>query len=182
MVYRRLFLAGALALLIAAPLAADPADLKDLDKTVFDGLAARASNTVNITLDGAILKMGASFLSSSDDENAAQIKRIVAGLRSISVRSFEFKKKGEYGDADIQAIRSQMKLADWSRIVDVHSKEEPDNAEIYVLPGKDKLQGLFILVSEPLELTAVHILGNIDRNDIDALQKLGRESAKGDQQ
>lgn len=179
--HKNLCLAAALSLVLGSALSADPADLRDLDKTVFNALAAKASSNVNITLDGTLLKLGASFLSDSDDEDAAQIKRIIAGLKGITIRSFEFKNKGEYSEADVAAIRKAMDLPDWSRVVDVHSKSEEEDAEIYVLPGKDKLRGLFILAREPLELTAIYIVGSIDPKDVDTLQKLGREKAKGEQ-
>ncbi len=164
---------GALILAVAAPLAADPIDLRDLDKSVFDRLKAKATDTVDITLDGSILRMAGGFLADSGDEDAAKVKKLVEGLRSVTVRSFEFKHKGDYTAADLDAIRGQIKASSWTRIVDVHSKEDGDHAEIYILPGKDKPQGLFILAAEPLELTVVHIEGAIDPKDLGALRNLG---------
>jgi hypothetical protein len=160
-------------LLAAGALWADPLDLRDLDKSVFDRLKAKASDSVNITLDGGVLKMAAGFLSSTNDADAAKVRKLVGGLKSVNVRSFEFKNKGDYSQADVAMIRSQIKGSDWTRIVDTHSKEDGATAEIYILPGKDKPMGLFILATEPTQLTVVHILGSIDLNDLGSLEDLG---------
>ena len=164
---------SALLMLGTKSLHADPLDLKDLDATVFEKLRAKSTEHTNVTLDGSVLKMAAGFLSSSDDENAAKFTKLVAGLRSVTVRTFEFKNPGAYTTADVDSIRRQVKLSDWTRIVDTHSKEDGDNAEIYILPGKDKPQGLFVIAWEPLELTVVQILGAVDLKDLGALEDLG---------
>lgn len=168
--YAGLFVIG---LLTASALRADPLDLKDLDKSVFDRLKAKATETVNITLDGSILKMAAGFLSSTNDVDAAKVRKLIGGLKSLTVRSFEFKNKSDYSQADVELIRSQIKASEWTRIVDTHNKEDGDTAEIYILPGKDKPQGLFILATEPMQLTVVHIVGSIDLSDLGSLEDLG---------
>ena len=160
-------------LMAGALVRADPLDLKDLDKSVFDRLKARASETVNITLDGSMLKMAAGFLSSSNDADAAKIRKLIGGLTSVTVRSFEFKNKGGYTEADVMAIRNQIKASDWNRVVDTQNKEDGETAEIFVLPGKDRPQGLFILAAEPRQLTVVHIVGSIDLSDLGSLEGLG---------
>src|ERR1700690_2995432 len=121
-------LAGAL-LLVAAMAQAAPIDLSKLDKDVFDRLQAKASESVNITLNANVIRMGLKFLS-DDDADSAKIKKLVAGLQSITVRSFTFEKKGEYSPADVQMIRDQVKTSEWSRMVDARSKQDGENAEI----------------------------------------------------
>lgn len=170
---RRGWIVGAVLMAGAVSLAAEPIDLRDLDRTVFDHLKAKASDTVDITLDGSVLKMAGGFLASSDDPNASHIRKLIDGLKSVTVRSFEFKEKGEYSTADVDAIRAQIQSAHWTRIVDAHEKDSGEHAEIYILAGKDKPQGLFILSAEPLELTVVHIEGAIEPGDLAALGGLG---------
>ncbi len=151
---------------------ADPLDLAELDRTIFERLRAKASNHVDITLDGPLLKMAASMFGSSGDDDAAKIQKLVRGLTSVTIRNFEFKKTGDYTSADLDLIRKQIKLSEWKRIVDTSNKDDKESSEIYVLPGKDKPQGLFILTAEPLELTVVHILGAVDMKDIASLEHL----------
>lgn len=158
---------------VAARAVAGPIDLKQLDHDIFDRLSAKAEHNVNINLDGSLLKAAVGMLSDSEDKEAAQLKKLVAGLTSVTVRNLSFKKSGEYTADDLRIIRDQIRTGGWTRIVDVTDKEEGDHSEIYVLPGKEHPTGLFILATEPQELTVVCILGDIDVNNLGALEELG---------
>lgn len=138
----------------------------------YEKLAARASESVDVTLDGAMLRLAAKFLS-GDDGDEAQVKKLVAGLKGIYVKSFEFKNAGEYTEADLEGFRAQVRGPGWDRIVGVHSSEEGDNVEVYIKSeqgeGK-KITGLAIIAAEPKQLTLVNIAGPID---LDMLSELG---------
>ena len=167
-----LWVCFAVMLAATGALQADPIDLKDLDVTVFAKLRAKATQHVEVTLDGSLLKMAASFITSSGDDDFAKIKRLVSGLTSVTIRNFEFKKAGDYNGNDLDAIRNQVKLSDWRRIVETANKDDHESSEVYILPGKDRPQGLFVITAEPLELTVVHIMGAVDLKDIAALEHL----------
>jgi hypothetical protein len=132
-------------------------------------LAEKASEVVDVTLDGAMLKLASKFLS-KDDPDEAKVKNLVTGLKGIYVKSFEFEKEGEYSPADVEAIRTQLHGPGWSRMVGVISKKDGENADIYMKLDGDRVGGLVILAAEPKELTVVNIVGNID---IDQLSELG---------
>ncbi len=134
-----------------------------------DKLAARASDTVDVTLDSSMLKLASKFLS-NDDEDEAQVKKLVAGLKGIYVKTFEFKNAGEYSMADLEGVRSQLKAPDWQRIVGVHSKDEGENVEVYIKPEGKGIGGLAIIAAAPKELTLVNLVGPID---LDTLSELG---------
>jgi hypothetical protein len=149
-----------------------PVDLKDLDTSALAPFAAKATNTVEVTLDGKLLKMAAGFIPAGDDD-AAKLKKLIAGLKSVTVRTFEFKKKGEYNKSDVDAIRKQLKTPEWSSIVRANDKETGETSEIYVLGDKDKPAGLLVIVAEPTELTFVQILGAVELSDLAAFEDLG---------
>src|ERR1700722_10199686 len=98
----------------------------------YDKLAARASDAIDVNLDGSVLRLAAKFLS-SDDPDQAKAKKMVEGLKGIYVKSFEFKNAGEYSPADVEAFRAQVRSPDWQRIVGVHSKEGED-VDVYIKP------------------------------------------------
>jgi len=130
-------------------------------------LGARASEKVDVTLDGNLLQLAARFLSDSKTDEA-QVKKLIAGLKSIYVRTFEFEKEGEYNPADVEAVRAQFRAPGWSRIVSTQGKNE--NAEVFVLTQKDgKFAGLAVVSAEPKEVTIVSIAGSIDPAQIGAL-------------
>jgi hypothetical protein len=134
-----------------------------------DRLAAKASESVNITLDASMLKLAANFLDIDDDADAADIKKLVQGLKGVYVRNYEFKNTGEYTDADVEAIRAQLRDPSWKKIVEVRSKVDGD-ADIYIKNDNSKIGGLAIISAEPKELTIVNIEGTITAEDV---KKLG---------
>jgi hypothetical protein len=133
-----------------------------------DKLAAKASEVVEVTLDGQMLRLAGKFLSNRDPDEA-KVKNLVTGLKGIYVRSFEFDKEGEYSPEDVEAIRSQVRGPAWSRMVGVVSKRDRENAEVYVRVEGDRINGLVIVAAEPKELTVVNIVGTIDLNELGEL-------------
>ena len=82
------------------------------------------------------------------------------GLKGVYVKSFEFEKEGQYSEADLAALRSQLRAPDWSNIVDV--KEKHESSAIWLKTDGKQTQGLVVLSAEPKELTFVQIIGVID--------------------
>jgi len=132
-------------------------------------LAEKATESVNVTLDGALLQVASKFLSSTDADQA-KAKAILAGLKGIYVRSFEFEKEGEYSEADVEALRSQLRAPTWSKMVTVRSKNDGDNVDVFFKMDKGKIAGLVVIAAEPKELTFVNIDGPID---LEQLSNLG---------
>ena len=135
----------------------------------YDKLAARASETVDVSLDGSLLRLATKFLS-DDDADEAKVKKLVAGLKGVYVKSFEFKKEGEYSAADVESFRAPLHTPDWQRIVGVHSTEDGEDVEVYIKNEGKNIGGLAIIATEPKELTLVNIVGAID---LDTLSELG---------
>ena len=104
--------------------------------------------------------------------NARQtlVKEIVAGLKGVYVRSYESKAGAQFTDADLAPLREQLRAPGWSRIVDVKSRDEGDNAEIYVATEGERVEGMAILTFEAKELTVINIVGSIDPNKLRLLE------------
>ena len=58
-----------------------------------DKLAAKAVESVDVTLDGNLLQLAGKFLSDKDADQA-KAKKLITGLRGISVRSLTFATPG----------------------------------------------------------------------------------------
>ncbi|HUP61668.1 MAG TPA: DUF4252 domain-containing protein [Thermoanaerobaculia bacterium] len=140
--------------LIGAPLAAQPRINMD-----FPGLEERAVEVVDVTLDGALLKLAAKFLRAADEGERA-ISEMVQGLEGIYVRSYEFAKEGEYDRTLIDRVKSQLGPT-WKPLVTVRSKTK-ENVNIYADLRGEKIVGLVIVAAEPREFTVVNIVGPID--------------------
>jgi hypothetical protein len=97
-------------------------------------------------------------------------KNLLSGLKGIYVRSFEFAAPGEYSEADVESLRSQLQAPTWSKMVSVRSKNDGENVDVFFKMEKDKIAGLVVIAAEPMELTFVNIVGPID---LDQLSRLG---------
>lgn len=134
----------------------------------FAGLAQKASESVTITLDPALLGMAARFLDSNDPQDAAT-KDILKGLQGIYVRSYTFDHDSAYSQADIEGVRSQLAAPGWNRLLETRSRKTHADVDIYIMVDQGKAVGLAIIASEPREFTIVNIVGAID---LDKLHKL----------
>jgi len=158
-----------------------------------DQLASKAKETVDITLDGAMLQMAGKFFSGgkSDDSKA---KNLLANLKAISVKNFEFAQEGQYRQEDLDPIRAQLKAPGWSKILGDRSDKE--TSEIFTKSDGTRITGFAILAAEPKELTVVYIEGAIDLADLaqlggrfgippgvvpDGKGKRNKDKTKGDQ-
>ena len=146
---------------LAAPLYAQRLNLD------FPALADRASETVDVTLDGPMLRLASRFLNDRDpDERTA--KDLVGKLQGIYVHSYEFDKEGEYDRAVIEKVRAQLGPS-WKPMVTVRSKVK-ENVDIYLDTRGDAVAGLLIISAEPRELTLVNIVGPIDLDKLVSLE------------
>jgi hypothetical protein len=138
--------------------------------TGLNGLASKATESVDITLDSNLLQMAGGFLAGSG-KDGDKVKGVLAGLKAITVRSFQFKETGQYRIEDLEPIRAQLRTPGWSKIVSAQSKDEI--SEIYTRTEQGKMVGFAIIAAEPRELTVVAIEGTIDLNDLSKLKGLG---------
>ena len=158
-----------IALLLLSPLlhAAAPPEPKLLLPN-FDGLAEKASESVTITLDSSLLGMAARFLDPNNPEDAAA-KEVLSGLQGIYVKSYTFDDEFAYPKADVERVRKQLSAPGWSRLVEVRSRKEQANVDIYISVSGNKALGLAIIATQPREFTIVNIVGSVD---LDKLHKL----------
>ena len=149
-----------LCLLAPALMLGQALNLESLDR-----LKSKASGNVTITLDASLLRIASKFLSDDDAEEAG-VKKLVAGLKRILVRNFEFSHEGQYLDSDLDAVRNQLRDPAWNKVVEVRSKKDGENADVYVRQEGDRITGAAVIVGEPKELTVIHIEGPIDLDGI----------------
>lgn len=132
-------------------------------------LGPKAAESVDIEIDGFLIKFAGSLLSDADADEKA-LKEVVAGLKGIYVKRYEFKEGGQFSEADVAAVREQLRAPGWSRLVNVETRGlDFGDAELYVASAAGRVEGLAILVVEPKELTVINIVGTVD---VDQLKKL----------
>ncbi len=130
-------------------------------------LAARASNYTEISMDKTMLTFAGKFLSKNDDD--AEAKRLIEKLDGVYVREYDFDKPGQYTAEDLEHIRSQFKVAEWSPMVRERSRNGGAGTDIYMKIVDGKMQGMFVLDAESKELDMVYIAGTLDPSELSKL-------------
>ena len=172
---------AALTLVLTSAFAAKAQDAR-IQLGTLDHLAGKASQTVDVNIDGRLMQLTAKLFNSKD-EDEEKIRKLINGLKGIYVKSFEFEKDGDYTNADVEAVRSQLRNPAWSRLVNVTSKKD-GSVEVYLMLNGEQVGGLAVLVFEARELTVVNIIGPVDLEKLTQLEgqfgvpELGIEQSK----
>lgn len=133
------------------------------------GLADKAAESVNVTLDQNLLGLGCRFLNAEEPDEAAA-KKVCQSLTGIYVRKFTFDTDYAYPKADIDGIRRQLAAPGWSRIVEARSRKEQTDVDVYLLIDGGRARGLAVIASEPREFAVVNIVGSIDLEQLHDLE------------
>ena len=155
-----------LLILLAAGLV--PAQTLKLPASI-EKLAETADEVVDVTIDASMLEFTNRILS---DRNAdqARAKRVLRNLKSVTVKTFEFGRAGAYSEAVVEALRKQVQGSGWSRVVEVRSRRDGDNVDVFLRTENDQVSGLVVIAAEPRELTIVQLNGIIRPEDLKDLQ------------
>jgi hypothetical protein len=141
----------AIGLVMAASLAA-----QSIDQLKLDHLKARAREHTELNLTADALGLAASQMKGDE----AKAKALVAGLKGLIVRSYEFNRPGEYAPADVEQMRRLFEGPGWKRTVGVVGKHE--SFEVFVKVEGGKNTGAAMLSAEPKELTLVYFNGAVE--------------------
>jgi Domain of unknown function (DUF4252) len=133
-----------------------------------DHLAAKASQTVDVSVDERLIRIASKIFKDNDVEEK-KIKDLLVGIKGIYVKSFEFETDGQYGAADIETIRTQLRGPGWTRLVGVNSKKD-GNFEVHLLMNGEQVGGLAVLHTDLRELTVVNIIGPVDLDKLASLE------------
>jgi hypothetical protein len=172
---KRTGLLFAMALALAPALAlAQSARLKLPD---LSDLAGKATQSVDIGLEGDNLKTAGAFLSGATGGADADFAEVLKGLQGIYVKVFSFEKPGQYSMRDIEPVVTQVQAQGWKKMLAVRDKEE--RVEIWLRENSPD-GGMFLLVNKPMELVLVSIAGKVDLQTLGKLQgKLGVPAMPG---
>jgi hypothetical protein len=133
-----------------------------------DHLTPKASETVEVTVDGSLLQVAARFLNANKPDEAIA-RELLSALQGVYVRSFQFEQDNSYTPQDIELIRSQLTAPGWSKVAAVRSRGQGDNVDVHFMIEGTLITGIAVLVAEPRQLTIVNVVGPIDPEKISQL-------------
>jgi len=166
------FLAGCLAAALVLPLQATAADRSGkLDLPSFTHLQSKATEVVDITLGSWPLALASKFMEADDAENV-EVKKLISGIKSIAVRSYEFDSDFAYSKEDVDTVRAQLAEPGWSHLVQVRKRGKADQeVDVYVALDADTAKGFAVVASEPRKFTILNIVGSIGLDQLAKLQR-----------
>lgn len=165
--FRSIIVACALLALPALAAAADPGRLRLPD---FSGLAKRATQSVDISLDPSLLRLASGVVDDKSGANGAAVNDLIKGIRGIYVRSYSFDKPGEYSQADVKMVEAQLLAPGWQAVVSTRDLKQGKDVDVYLRRNGDRTDGLAIIAADPRQLTIVNIVGAIDLARLARLQ------------
>jgi hypothetical protein len=138
-----------------------------------ESLAQKASELIDVNLDENLLRIIPKKIITTTDTGAkVDVGKIVGGLRGVYVRSYGFNNEGEYSEANLAGVRTQLRAPGWARLVNIVKKKAGDDVhvEVYMMTATGRIDGIAILALEPKRLTLVNIVGTIDLEQLSQLE------------
>jgi hypothetical protein len=156
---------------LALPLlaaAAEPTGRLDLPS--FSHLQSKASEVVDITLGTWPLAL-ASKLMEADDPESVEMKKVISGIKSIAVRSYQFDADFAYSKEDVDTVRAQLAAPGWTQLAQVRKQKQAQEVDVYAMLDDQRITGFAIIASEPRKFTILNVVGAIDLEQIAKLQR-----------
>jgi hypothetical protein len=135
----------------------------------FSDLSKKAIETVDITLDGDMLKSATHMMGGGDGRHSGggDVTDVVGGLKAITIRSFTFDKPDMYSQQDVEGILAQVNVPGWKKVISIRDKHS--RVEIHMRENAED-GGLLLVTEDPKELTIVNIAGRINMDQLRQLQ------------
>jgi hypothetical protein len=135
----------------------------------FADLQSKSIQTVDLTIGASALGF-VSWLMDDSDPQDAQVKRTLQGLKAVQIRSYRFATDFVYPQAQIEAVRSQLRGEGWSSLAKVRDRNSHNDVDVYVDLDASRIKGLAIIACEPRAFTLVNIVGEVDLDQFDKLR------------
>jgi hypothetical protein len=124
-------------------------------------LGQRASSRMEFALDHSMLVL-ASKLDKADDN----LRRVIAGVNGVSVRSFHFADAVPYDPAIMDAISRQYRDADWQHLVEKHKSNGGLTTDLWLHMDHASIRNVAVLLVGSKELDFISVSGSITPLDL----------------
>ncbi|HEY3787050.1 MAG TPA: DUF4252 domain-containing protein [Steroidobacteraceae bacterium] len=136
----------------------------------FENLQHQAVDSVDVTF-GAVPLGLMGLLIDDGDQGAASVKKALAGVKSVRVRSYHFSSDFEYSKADIDAVRAQLSGPGWKQLVQTRDHKRNEAVDVYVAMDNHTITGIAIITSDPRKFTILNVVGSLDMDQVRTLRK-----------
>ena len=107
----------------------------------------------------------------ADDPESVEMKKVISGIKSIAVRSYEFDSDFVYSKEDVDTVRAQLAAPGWTQLAQVRKQKQAQEVDVYAMLDDERITGFAIIASEPRKFTILNVVGAIDLDQIAKLQR-----------
>jgi hypothetical protein len=146
----------------SAPGAAAPASQER--EWIPEGIAALGQNAVSRTefrLDHSML-----VLASKLDKDNADLRRVIAGVNGVSVRSFRFAGEVPLYPAIMESIREQYRGAGWLHLVSDHKSGNGMHTDLWIHLDEAAIRDIAVLLVRAKQVSFVAASGSVTPLDL----------------
>jgi len=127
-----------------------------------DSLRQSSSSKTEITFDHSML-----VLASKLDPDNEDLRRVIAGIDSISVHSYRYAKAWIYDLQSLDSINDEYHAAGWMRVMNNHDKNGSAGVtNLWVRLGNNAISNIAILVAKSNEVDYFVVSGSISPIDL----------------
>jgi hypothetical protein len=119
----------------------------------FDSVLTSASTQTAFTFDRTMLQVADGFFSGTDPET----RRIVAGLNSVSVRTFHARDFARYDAGALGMIDAQYRAAGWKHLVNANAKDSATATDLWLHFAGPNITNVSVLSRGDRNMTVISV-------------------------
>jgi hypothetical protein len=138
---------------------------KDWIPSEIESLQQTATSKTNFTFDHSMLV----FASKLEPDNE-ELRRVIAGLSGVSVRTYRFPGAWQYDRGSLAAVSDEYRAADWKQVMN-HQQADGASAttNLWMRLENNAVSNIAILVAKSNEVDFVVVSGSISPLDLSHL-------------
>lgn len=126
-----------------------------------DSLGRNASSRTEFALDHSML-----VLASKLDQDDDSLRRVIAGVDGLSVRSYGFPKPGMYDSEILTSVRQQYHAAGWQHMVGNKKDGNSGATDLWVRYQNNAVTNIAVLFAGQNHLNFISVSGSISPLDL----------------
>lgn len=137
------------------------AEQSQLPQAIED-LQQSASSKSGITFDHSML-----VLASKLDPDNSDLRRVIAGIDGLIVRTYHFSGTSQYDPAILTSVDENFRSAGWKRVVNSGDKTQPESlTDVWVRTENKTITNVALLIARPKEVSFIAVSGSISPIDL----------------
>jgi hypothetical protein len=130
-----------------------------------EALRQGASSKTEFTLDHSMLIMASKL-----DPNNEDLRRVIAGISSVSVHNYRYPKPGMYDAEALDSVKEEYRAAGWKQLMARHDKNGGAGAtDLWIRMENNAISNVAILVAKSTEVDFFVVSGSISPVDLSHL-------------